>query len=598
MNRRPAPSGRAIASVASALALGLLFSIVQSGTPAQAYWSTATSAASAAAGSAASVNQAATPNVTASKASITVSWAASTLSSGAAITGYTVQRYDTGNVAQTVGAGCAGTRTTLACTETAVPNGLWTYRITPVLATNWVGPQSASSAQVRSDSSAPTNSILRNVVSGSSYKSSATSNTIYYRGVVAGSLTLTNTVADSSSGPASSKTAALTNTPTGWSHTPSTVNSPTGGPYVSNPFSWVAGSTSAPKVVVTGGDTSGNTANTTISFVNDSTAPTSGTFSYPDGQVRTSTVAVKLTSLGADTGGSGVASAQLQGATAPLTGNTCGAFGAFTLLKASPTTNESQAVPAGFCYRYQYVVTDNVGNVLTVTSPSTVKSGYAPTILATAGLTSYWQLGEASGTTIVDSDTPPNNGAYVNAPTLGTAGAIAGDPNTAVTFDGSADYGTASRALSGTFSIELWFSSTQGRGTTNQWYDGAGLVDASATGTANDFGISLMADGRVGAGIGNPDTSLFSGPGENDGAWHHVVLTRTQATGDFRLYVDGALAQSATGNTNALSASANLNFGRIQTGTNYLAGSLDEIALYSVALTPAQVTAHYQAGLP
>jgi len=79
------------------------------------------------------------------------------------------------------------------------------------------------------------------------------------------------------------------------------------------------------------------------------------------------------------------------------------------------------------------------------------------------------------------------------------------------------------------------------------------------------------------------------------GAWHHVVSTRTMTTGALQLYVDGVSAGSATGSKASLTSPANISFGRIQTGNNYFAGSLDEIAVYNTALSPAAVTAHYNA---
>ena len=38
---------------------------------------------------------------------------------------------------------------------------------------------------------------------------------------------------------------------------------------------------------------------------------------------------------------------------------------------------------------------------------------------------------------------------------------MAGDSNTAVQFNGTNQYGTATRQISGDFSIEFWFKSTQ-----------------------------------------------------------------------------------------------------------------------------------------
>jgi hypothetical protein len=148
------------------------------------------------------------------------------------------------------------------------------------------------------------------------------------------------------------------------------------------------------------------------------------------------------------------------------------------------------------------------------------------------------------------------------------------------------------------FSIELWFSSTQGIGTGTSWTSGAGLVDADAAGTANDFGVSLRSDGKIVAGVGGgSETSIVSSVGGlNNGAWHHVVFTRVQASGALVLYVDGASVATGTGSTALLSASTTVSLGRVNTGTNYLQGVLDEVAVYSTALSAATVSTHCTTG--
>jgi hypothetical protein len=81
----------------------------------------------------------------------------------------------------------------------------------------------------------------------------------------------------------------------------------------------------------------------------------------------------------------------------------------------------------------------------------------------------------------------------------------------------------------------------------------------------------------------------------NNGNWHHVVFTRTKTGGALALYVDGASVGTATGSQVSLTATANINFGRLATGIQYYAGSLDEIAIYTTVLTGPTVTAHYNA---
>jgi VCBS repeat-containing protein len=71
------------------------------------------------------------------------------------VSAYTVKRYS-GASQQTVLGGCAGTVTVLNCTENNVPAGTWTYTITPLFAANWTGAESARSAVVTVQNSAPT----------------------------------------------------------------------------------------------------------------------------------------------------------------------------------------------------------------------------------------------------------------------------------------------------------------------------------------------------------------------------------------------------------------------------------------------------------
>ena len=255
--------------------------------------------------------------------------------------------------------------------------------------------ESQDSDPVTADGTAPVNDISLSAVSGGAFK---TGNTVYYRGTAAGSLRLSNAVIDLGSGPASSATAALGGTSTGWTHTPSTVSTPSGGPFVSNIFSWSAGTTSAPTDVVTGRDYSNNAAQTTVSFVNDSTLPT-GSISYADGDQAGRSVALTLTAADA---GSGVASRQIQRASAPLTGSTCGTFSSFANFgSTNPTTPYTDTtVTNGNCYKYQYVVTDNVGNQLVATTTNVAKVGYAGAVAGTAGLLSHWRLGEGAATSV------------------------------------------------------------------------------------------------------------------------------------------------------------------------------------------------------
>ena len=226
---------------------------------------------------------------------------------------------------------------------------------------------------------------------------------------------------------------------------------------------------------------------------------------------------------------------------------------------------------------------------------------YADVVLATPNLGYYWRLGDVPPSTALTNTFGGVNGVYVNGPTLGVAGAPASDPDTAVRFDGVDDRATTPPTIFDNVSIEFWFKSTQGIGTSARWNEGAGMVTTDIN-PAKDFGISLRSDGAVVAGAGtngSADSIVSSSSGYNNGNWHYVVFTRVKSGGAMQLYVDAVLVASASSTTgNPGNGQIPFAFGRIQNPPgHYFAGTLDEIAVYSQALPQAAITSHYNAGL-
>jgi hypothetical protein len=128
-------------------------------TAAYGFWASTTSSNNAAA-TADALSPGSRPAVTASGATLSVSWAAGTTVNGRAATGYTVTRYAaaTGGTGTPATGGCTGTVTTLTCTEQNVPGGIWYYSVTPTIAL-WTGAESPRSTGVSSDSTAPVASV-------------------------------------------------------------------------------------------------------------------------------------------------------------------------------------------------------------------------------------------------------------------------------------------------------------------------------------------------------------------------------------------------------------------------------------------------------
>ena len=128
------------------------------------------------------------------------------------------------------------------------------------------------------------------------------------------------------------------------------------------------------------------------------------------------------------------------------------------------------------------------------------------------------------------------------------------------TFDGGDDRVLLDRPVADDFTISAWFRTDRvaaGDDSDPRWFLGSGIVDGEVPGIVDDFGISMIGNGIVAAGIGHPETFLNSSPGHNDGQWHHVALTRERASGTVVLYLDGVEVDRGTGSTRRLDSPRN-----------------------------------------
>ncbi|NTW40307.1 MAG: PKD domain-containing protein, partial [Cellulomonadaceae bacterium] len=206
----------------------------------------------------------------------------------------------------------------------------------------------------------------------------------------------------------------------------------------------------------------------------------------------------------------------------------------------------------------------------------------------------YWRFGESSGTTAQDTGVNDLDGTYVTGVTLGTPGAISGTSSTAVTFDGTSGLVSSQSAFVNptTYSEELWFSTT----TTN----GGKLIGfgGSATGLSGSYDrhVYMESSGQLTFGVWTGFTNTITSPvAYNDGAWHHMVATQSAA--GMRLYVDGVLV----GTNGQIQAQDYTGYWRVGSDTTwgpqpYFAGSIDEVAVYSDALSAQTVADHYALG--
>ncbi|MFI9387453.1 RHS repeat-associated core domain-containing protein [Kutzneria sp. NPDC052558] len=223
---------------------------------------------------------------------------------------------------------------------------------------------------------------------------------------------------------------------------------------------------------------------------------------------------------------------------------------------------------------------------------------------------SYWRLGEPDGAA-AGSEVTVNVGkdaaTYSNV-TLGTAGALAGTSDTAVSFNGATSAVTLPKGTvkkSRDAAVELWFkNSLTGSGGPLLGYQDKALGTASTTGVPVLYvGTDGKLRGQFATGAINPITSATA---VNDGKWHQVVLSSMGSTQT--LYLDGAKVADLTGQQ--IDASL-LTFNQLgaayastpaswpawgATAQRSYTGAIDDVSVYSGPLGAAAVAAHYKAG--
>jgi hypothetical protein len=171
-----------------------------------------------------------------------------------------------------------------------------------------------------------------------------------------------------------------------------------------------------------------------------------------------------------------------------------------------------------------------------------------------------------------------------------TAG-VDGGANGAAYFADSAagiEFGNQSQInnLGNLFSIAFWTKIEAGNGGLVFDHDVVMTYD-------NDWWGGVSPDPWI--SMGNLSyTNFNSNTSVDDGTWRHVVFTRDQVAGTARIYIDGDLDATRTGQYNQMLASTTFNLGAadMSTGTNWssgFVGSLDDFRLYNRVLSEDEI---------
>ena len=203
----------------------------------------------------------------------------------------------------------------------------------------------------------------------------------------------------------------------------------------------------------------------------------------------------------------------------------------------------------------------------------------------------FWRLDDQSGQTAQDASASADPGMISGSVTYGAPSALSS--GSSFGFNGSNSLVAATKSANDplVYSLETWFKTT-----TTVGGKLIGFGDSqTGTSSAYDRHVYMQDDGRLVFGTYTGQLNTATSPNAyNDGQWHYLVAT--QSSDGLRLYVDAALVATNPA-TSAQNYSGYWRIGGDNTwgsSSAFFAGQLDEVAVYSSALSGARIRAHYE----
>jgi hypothetical protein len=221
-------------------------------------------------------------------------------------------------------------------------------------------------------------------------------------------------------------------------------------------------------------------------------------------------------------------------------------------------------------------------------------SGYVPSSRGTTSpgtLEAHWQFDESGGTVAIDSSGHSLNGHFRNPPTH-----VGGVLGRAVKLDGAKDYVDFGRStalrLVGSMTISAWINSSSFP------FDDAAIV-SSHNGLGYQLDTTVDKGPRtIGFKLGNECGALMARYGATPlvvGRWYHVAGVYDADARTLDVYLDGELDNGVLVGTvtgGQRSSRERVYVGRRSNLEGFeFAGSIDDVRIYSRALTKAEITA-------
>ena len=241
-------------------------------------------------------------------------------------------------------------------------------------------------------------------------------------------------------------------------------------------------------------------------------------------------------------------------------------------------------------------------STLSASDIATLYNSGVPGDVSSLNPVGWWRMGDnngGSGTTITDQGSGSNNGTLTNGPAFSSD--VPPSPPSFSTLsadlDGSDDYmtcGSVTQINSVTnLSTSSWFK-------INAYQGGGGPLILGGQSVAGSNGFYLQALDATTLRYAHQDYGSynnFTSLSVPINTWHNVVTV--QAGTDLTVYLNGSSVGTATVTAVDSGWGSNFTIGKWSGGNfNYMNGIIDEVALFTSALSASDVSSIYNSGQP
>jgi hypothetical protein len=200
----------------------------------------------------------------------------------------------------------------------------------------------------------------------------------------------------------------------------------------------------------------------------------------------------------------------------------------------------------------------------------------------------YWNFEQSGSVT--------ENGSLSGAPSVGTAVSLnqsSGSPTgNSATLPYSSTGGShvsktiPATVMDGSYSVEVWVKTAQADATLWMYAD-----------VPWAYG-SVTGGGKLAFVHGYTVNGIETAQNINDNVWHHLVFTFDRSTLTAKLYVDGVLEATGTRPSDKFQTNRVMSMGEPRSIPYSPNGSMDDFAVYPVALSPQRIAAHFNPPVP